>query len=62
MADQKEAHDTMTDGGEGDQGQRANEKPENLLKLIMTNDELQPNHSSQNKTMFHAPTKEPGEV
>ena len=52
----------MTDGGEGDQGQRANEKPENLLKLIMTNDELQPNHSSQNKTMFHAPTKEPGEV
>ena len=66
MADQKEARiqmsdDTLTDGGEDDQGQQANEKRENLLKLIMTNDDLQPNHSPQNKTVFPAPTKEPGE-
>ena len=62
MANQKEARiqksdDAKTDGGEGDQGQRANGKPEDLLKLIMTTDE-----TSRNKMMFPAPSKEPGEV
>ena len=62
VANQKEARiqksdDTITDGGESDQGQRANGKPEDLLKLIMTTDE-----TSQNKMMFPAPSKEPGEM
>ena len=58
MANHKEARiqksdGAMTDGGEAD-------KPEDLLKLIMTADELP--QSSQNKMMFPAPSKEPGEV
>ena len=62
VANQKEARiqksdDTMTDGGEGDQGQRANGKLEDLLKLIMTTDE-----TLRNKMMFPAPSKEPGEM
>lgn len=46
----------MKDGGESDQGQRANTKPENLLNLAMTADE---HRSPLSKT---SSTKEPGEL
>ena len=46
----------MKDGGESDQGQRANTKPENLLNLAMTADE---HRSPLSKT---SSKKEPGEL
>lgn len=46
----------MKDGGESDQGQRANTKPEDLLNLAMTADE---HRSPLSKT---SSTKEPGEL
>lgn len=48
--------ESMKDGGESDQGQRANTKPENLLNLAMTADE---HRSPLSKT---SSTKEPGEL
>ena len=50
----QKSDDAMTAGGEGDQEKRAIDKPEDLLKLIMTTDEL-PKTSP-------APSEEPGEV
>lgn len=47
--------ESMKDGGESDQG-RANTKPEDLLDLSMTGDELR---SPLSKT---SSTKEPGEL
>ena len=58
MAEQKEAriHESMTNDGESDQGQRANTKPEDLLNLTMTADE---HRSPLSKT---SSTKEPGKL
>ena len=50
----QKSDDAMTAGGEGDQEKRAIDKPEDLLKLIMTTEGL-PQTSP-------APSKEPGEV
>ena len=50
----QKSDEAMTTGGKGDQEKRAIDKPEDLLKLIMTTDEL-PQTSP-------APSKEPGEV
>ena len=59
MADRKaRVQKSITNGGEGVQKQRANTKPEDLLKLIMTADEL---HSQpQNRTRLPLPAKNPG--
>ena len=58
VAEQKEARiqKSMKDGGESDQGQQANSKPEDLLNLTMTADE---HRSPLSKT---SSTKEPGEL
>ena len=60
LADQKaRIQKSTTDSGGGVQEQRS-DKPEDLLKLIMTADEL---HSQpQNRTKLPLPTKKPGEL
>ena len=69
--DQKPSDDdqlTMTDYAEGEQDSRPNNKPEDLLELIMTADEFQKpdespkkssNISPQNKTKLSQQTNQP---
>ena len=61
LADQKaRIQKSTTDSGGGVREQRRIDKPEDLLKLIMTADEL---HSQpQNRTKLPLQAKQPGEV
>ena len=49
---------SIMNGSEGVQKQLSNDKPEDLLKLIMTADELHP--QPQNRTRLPLPAKNPG--
>ena len=60
LADQKDRiQNSTTDGGVGVQEQKS-DKPEDLLKLIMTADAL--NSQPQNRTKLPLQTKQPGKV
>ena len=59
--DQKQSDDdqlTMTDYAEGEQDSRPNNKPEDLLELIMTADELQKPEKSPKKSSNISPQNE----